>query len=419
MCIRPTFFLDRLIRVQREQRLSVDELEHRQWQRFEKMLHHAAAHSPFYKRKFRLAGLQPEDIRGRDDLATIPFTTREELRSSEQFVSELVDSKSLRESYSSGSTGQSVRSFFGDEAWLIGKYLLKMRARIACGVRPWDRVALIKASQFHNSGFARLVLRQQSFSLHESPERTLAALRRYSPTVIYGFPGHFSHLADIPAPGLRLKSIFTSGEMLSGKVRKKIEAAFGAPVYDVYGCTELKEVAWECPERCGYHINSDWLLVESLPSTVPDEPDHMLAITSLYNFDMPLIRYRLGDTGRMLGGQCRCGRSLPLMAPGFGRSMDYFYLSDGRLISPYTLSGVVELVTGVSQFQLRQLARDTVQVLVVPAADAYSGLAERMTAALQPLLPGTELRIKCVDAIPREPSGKYRKAISLVAKETS
>ena len=63
MRIRPTFFLDRLIRVQREQYLSVDELEHRQWQRFKKMLLHAAVHSPFYRRKFKLAGLEPDDIK--------------------------------------------------------------------------------------------------------------------------------------------------------------------------------------------------------------------------------------------------------------------------------------------------------------------------------------------------------------------
>ncbi len=40
-------------------------------------------------------------------------------------------------------------------------------------------------------------------------------------------------------------------------MRKFIEKNFGAEVFDIYGCTEIKEIAWECEKHEGYHINED------------------------------------------------------------------------------------------------------------------------------------------------------------------
>jgi phenylacetate-CoA ligase len=416
MAVRPDIFASRLIRVQRDQWLSRDELAARQWQRFKIMLDYAAAHSPFYRRKFSRAGLLPDDIRDRDDLSSIPLTTRDELESSTALITDSHDRKTLHESASSGSTGQNVRSYFNDEAWLIGKYLLKIRARLACGVRPSDRIAMIRIGTSHNGPLAEIALRQRSFSVEDSLEETLARLNRYSPTVLQGFPEHFARLARHAEQLPTVKRIFTSGEMLSDNTRETIETSFGVPIYDIYGCTEVKEIAWECPEQDGYHINSDQLLVETLPSAGPQDPEGMLAVTSLYNFAMPLIRYRLGDTGRLIDGQCACGRGLPMMAPEFGRSMDYFQLPDDRHVSPYTLSGAVEQVSRVRQFQVWQTQRDEVVVKVVPSGGRDPALPQRLQAALQPLLPGVSVKMDWVDEIPREPNGKYRKVISLVSQ---
>ena len=52
------------------------------WQsaRLRAQVRHAAAHSPFYKRKFTAAGVDPSRIRGLADLARLPFTTKDELK---------------------------------------------------------------------------------------------------------------------------------------------------------------------------------------------------------------------------------------------------------------------------------------------------------------------------------------------------
>ncbi len=81
-------------------------------------------------------------------------------------------------------------------------------------------------------------------------------------------PNHLFRLAqeiehkklDIPS----VNRIFTSSEYLEPGMRKFIEEAFGAEVFDIYGCTEMKEIAWECEKHEGYHINEDDVYVEIL-----------------------------------------------------------------------------------------------------------------------------------------------------------
>jgi phenylacetate-CoA ligase len=410
MPIAPHIAAGLALRIRREQWLDRAELERRQWSRFRKVLRHAFESSPFYARKYREAGLTPDDVRDRRDLERIPVVTRAELRYPEELVPERWRPESMRHSFSSGSTGESVKTYFDPEAWLIGKHLLKLRGRWACGVRPWDRAALFQACSFSNSRFRSRVLRQQSFSVHPPAEEIFPDVRRFKPTVLWGFPSHFRELAEVWTPDLKPAMIFTGGEMLDDETRRAIEKGLGATVYDIYGCTELKEIAWECPAREGYHVNSDWLLVETAG------PDDDLAVTSLYNYGMPLIRYRLGDTGRFLDRDCSCGRTLPLMAPGFGRSVDYFHLPSGGRVSPYTLINNVEVLPEIRQFQIVQESLDRVVVKVVPSPQYGDGSDRRVRSVLLSDLPDVTIEIRTVERIPKEASGKYRMALSRIGR---
>ncbi len=392
-----------------DQRRSREELDSLQWQRFQRLLHHATRNSPFYRKKFAAAGISPHDIRCREDLRHLPITKREDLRNARELVVDGADPDKMHRSFSSGSTGQSVETFFDPEAWIIGKTLLKARARFACGVRPWHRIALFQATGFRNSPVRRLIKRQISFSALDPIEKILPRLRSYKPHVLYGFPGHFRMLAEKGGDFLRPTMVITSGEMLNSETRRIIQEAFRAPVYDVYGSTEVKEIAWECPRGEGYHLNSDWLLLETGDRlTSGDDADRVLLVTSLYNYGMPMIRYQIGDTGRMLEKSCSCGRSLPLMAPGFGRSVEYFVLPDGSLISPYTLINPLEELQGIAQFQLIQDDRTCVVVCVVPVDSYDDSLKEMILNTITPLLPGLRLAVVPVDKIPPESNGKYR-----------
>src|SRR5262249_30861454 len=52
------------------------------WQsaRLREQVRHAAARSPFYRRKFKAAGIDASRIRGLPDVHRLPFTTKDELK---------------------------------------------------------------------------------------------------------------------------------------------------------------------------------------------------------------------------------------------------------------------------------------------------------------------------------------------------
>ena len=125
-------------------------------------------------------------------------------------------------------------------------------------------------------------------------------------------------------------------------------------MYDVYGSTEFKEVAWECDRHEGYHINEDEVIVEILRMENPSlqELSAILCITDLRNKVMPLIRYQMYDKGMLINEKCNCGRTFALMKPYAGRSSEYIILPNDEILSPYLFTTSIEKIKGLLQYQV-------------------------------------------------------------------
>lgn len=418
MLERFPFLILEFLQLERRQWLPKEQIEELQWRRLKKVLKHAYDNTEFYKKKFKDAGLTPDDIKQREDLENIPLTTREDLRRPEQLMAKGFDKNKMNFSTTSGSTGRRTTTYFDKRGWLIGKFLLKLRARIASGLRPSDRLAVFSEGKTHNSFFKQFFLRQRFFSIFDPIEKHIPEIEIYNPSAMYGFPSYFSLLADRKTDRINASRIFTSSEMLDPKTRGKIEGSFKAELFDIYGCTELKEIAWECQKHNGYHINCDWLLVEFIrDGKVAVEEEGSIIVTSLYNYGMPLIRYEVGDTGRLLERRCRCGRELPLMAPAIGRSVDYFILPDNSMISPYAMTCAIENIGGMKQYQIVQEEKSLVIANVIPNSQFKEESKQNIESNLEHVLPGATVHVNLVEEIAREKNGKYRIVISKVKKE--
>ena len=395
-------------RLHHDQWRSPAELDRLQWRRLGALLSHAQASSPFWRERFAALGAAPADIRTRADLARLPVTTRADLRKPDHLLATGFARDRLKAAMTSGSTGRRTISYFDRDAWMIGKHLLKLRARHACGLRPTDRLALFQEADpgRRDTGFGGRV---RSFSIHVPPERIAADVAAFAPTVLYGFPGHLLRLGLAAAGRLRPRLVFTSGELLDRATRRQIETLFAARLFDVYGSTEAKEIAWECPAGAGYHVNADWLVVETVPaSDRPGARGGRILVTSLYNRAMPLIRYELGDSGVLLDEPCPCGRGLPLMRPTLGRCVDYFVLADGVTITPYDLTCAIEHLPGLARYQIIQRSRSRVEVLVEPGAGFEPSVGSAIQSALRSVLHGLTPEVSVVDRLRHEPSGKFR-----------
>ena len=197
-------------------------------------------------------------------------------------------------------------------------------------------------------------------SVLQPAEIVAAQLVAFAPDAVYGLPSTLREAGAILQGGgarFRIPLIFTSGELLHAGARAAISRAFQGRVFDIYGSSETKEIAWECPAG-GMHVNADVLRVEILDEDgrpLPEGAEGQIVVTSLVNHAMPLLRYRMGDRGSLLPGRCECGLAFPLLGVVTGREADMLELQGGRRVSPYALTCALERVGQVLRYQITQL----------------------------------------------------------------
>ena len=141
-----------------------------------------------------------------------------------------------------------------------------------------------------------------------------------------------------------------------------------------------------------------------------------LVCTGLFNADMPLIRYRVGDRGSLPADEatCSCGRGLPVIKAIEGRVDDVLYTRDGRRIG--RLDPVFKADMPIVEAQIIQETLDRVRIKYVPAADYKPETGEMMAQRLRERMGAVEVILEAVEEVPRTSSGKFRAVISLVNK---
>jgi phenylacetate-CoA ligase len=378
-----------------------------------------AARTGFYRRRLDVAGVGRDDlmleISPDEVLAALPPAGKSELREAGTDI--LLGGRirpEWRSSSSSGSTGEPFRVYYDPRAWAALKILVKLRARRACGTRPSDRVALLDAVRPSHPP-ASATARVAHISVLQPGSRIAAELAGFRPDTIYGLPSALLEAAEelrLAGRRLQVRRVFTSGELLRPAARQAIAEAFGARVFDVYGSSETKEIAWECPAG-GMHVNVDVVRIEVLDDTnrpVPCGVEGNLVATLLVNRAMPLLRYRIGDRGSLSPERCACGHPFPLLGVVTGRRADVLVLAGGHRVSPYKLTCAMELVGDVLRYQVTQLepARLRVRAILDPAADR-NRIAGRIRSVMRGEVASfLETDVEFVDRLPTGPRAKFR-----------
>src|SRR5690606_6507959 len=134
-----------------------------------------------------------------------------------------------------------------------------------------------------------------------------------------------------------------------------------------------------------------------------------LALTSLVNRAMPLIRYRIGDLGKLTEGFCECGSSAPWLEQVAGRETELLELPDGRRISPYELSTSIEAHGAIARYRLvlEGSRRLEVQYRLRPGGVPLD--VEALAREIARIV-GDELTLSflAVDGFERTPAGKHK-----------
>jgi phenylacetate-CoA ligase len=148
-----------------------------------------------------------------------------------------------------------------------------------------------------------------------------------------------------------------------------------------------------------------------------------IVITLLTNFAMPLIRYRIGDTGVWSEQSCTCGRHWPLIKKVTGRVDDTFISEEGARIDGGYFTQLLYFRAWIQKFQVVQEDYDHIRFFIVPYKEEnkpYQKYTDELTEIKQKVnvVMGNSCKVEFefVNEIKKTSSGKYRYIISKKAE---
>ena len=419
-----------LVRALSLDRLSADadRVRRYQEQQLRRLVRHAYARVPFYRRWFDAAGVRPDEIITLDDLARLPVLTKAVLR--ETPVTERLDVQTTPEdcylTETSGSTGQptvilkDAHAIFSVAGWgspmMVSRWL---------GRRGWRMMTLLQRDQgtieaAMVSALPRILLRVAEADALADPSVQIAQINAFHPDLLISYPSTLRNLAlyarDRAVTVYQPASIIWTAEVLDPPTQALVRETFArSELFTAYGSTEAGLTALECAHHRGAHVISTRAIVELLADgkpVPPGEPGEVV-VTDLTNFASPVIRYSgLGDVARWSAARCPCGRALPLLEIIEGRRVDSFVLPTGKIVHPYTLTWAMKDVPGILQYQLVQDEPDRVRVLLARIDTDGQKAAEGIIGALGAILgPGVSIEVQPVSEIPRLPGERTPRVV--------
>ena len=427
------------------------ELEQFQLKRLQEIVAHAYTSVELYRRKWREAGVIPDDIKTLADIVKLPVITRDDFRHSPE--SDILSRRfKPHECYTvgtSGSSGSPVKMFVDkDKALLDLAVNLPQHMAghnpitIASGLRDLFLrknirfMSIIEEKQTSYESLYSRVFRQMKHTLIDSsrtPSEHISAINSKRPLCLMTYPSVLRNICLTIKAGANLNHqptlIMFTAEVLDQPLRKLIKSIFKAELMDVYAATETGFMAAECRAHDGQHLLAWKVIVELLDENdreVSPDQSGRVVITDLFNRATPIIRYAgLGDYALRKSEPCFCGSLLQRLARIDGRFVDSVILPNGQIIHPYSLTQVLKDVPYIGKFQIRQERREYVRVLLVKdsikeaagisfARDSKWG--QIILQQFEQIFAGQiKVDLETVSDIPRRPgSHKFATVLSLV-----
>ena len=137
-------------------------------------------------------------------------------------------------------------------------------------------------------------------------ELQIELIRTLRPTVWAGMASYGLQLAQVAErmgfdlAGSSVKTFLTAAEPVSAGKRERIEALWGAELYDQFGCTEGSFMASESEAHDGMHLWTDMFDIEVVDENTgeptPEGEHGILVMTPYWNNEMtPFLRWETGD----------------------------------------------------------------------------------------------------------------------------
>jgi len=415
-----------------DEALERDSWSEQQWtdwrsSRLEHLLERAARKVPFYREQWQRRRRRG-DRASWSYLENWPILEKESLRSNPlSFVADDCRLSKMFREHTSGTTGTSLDLWFSRESVRQWYALFEARCRHWYGLTRRDRWAILggqlvtPAKQKNppfwvwNAGLNQLYLSSYHLAPNSIPAY-LDALAKYRIKYILGYPSAIYTLASeavrLKRDDLKMEVAIANAEPLYDFQCEMISSAFDCPVRETYGMAEMAAAASECGHG-SLHQWPDTGIIEAYHESGSEIADFIC--TGLINSDMPLIRYRVGDGGKLSDRSCTCGRQLPLIDKIEGRSDDLLYTVDGRRVG--RMDPVFKGGLPIREAQIIQTTLRSVTVRYVPAQDARDDAVSILTERIRDRMGDISVVFEAVSEIARTDRGKFRAVICQVSPD--
>jgi phenylacetate-CoA ligase len=306
------------------------------------------------------AGLGPESIRTIDDIAKLPFTTKQDLRDNYPFGLFAVPmSEIVRVHASSGTTGKpTVVGYTRNDIATWSEVMA--RTLTSAGANRNDFIQVAYGYGLFTGGLG-LHYGGEKIGASVIPisggntVRQIQLMHDFGSTVLACTPSYALFLAEaiqdsgIKREDLKLKVGVFGAEPWTENMRREIEDKLRIKAIDIYGLSEVigPGVASECLVQEGLHISEDHFYPEIIdPEThevLPAGSRGELVFTTITKEGLPLIRYRTRDLTRLNYDTCKCGRTMVRMEKCLGRSDDMLIIRGVNLFPSQVESVLLEM----------------------------------------------------------------------------
>ncbi len=393
---------------------------------------HAYKHVPYYHDLFDNNGINPHSIKSENDLQNIPVTRKKDILNNPQsFMADNANTFHPMKHHTGGTTGRPMFYYNDRKSWALN-WALKMytfeQAGFHFGV---DKLAVMAGGSLipgKSSGMKHKVWRwvNNYYTMpisHLSPQvmdEYIDGLIKNKIQFLRGYPSAVSSFAEYIVYSNRfvpLKAVFTTAEMLYPHQRAIIKVAFGCDTWDTYGCGDGMGQAVDCKAHDKMHVFEQVSIMQIVNNkgyeVMPGEEGEVV-LTSLYDYAMPFIRYAPGDYALKGIGACSCECTSKTINKIIGRTSDVFRFSNGRIVNGLSFP-IEELTDEVKRFQIVQVERDVVEVLL----EEKSTLSKERIEKLKRIVgyhcgEGVNVVVKVVDRIEVPTSEKFRYVVSRV-----
>jgi phenylacetate-CoA ligase len=285
--------------------------------------------SPRVKKMFDERNINPTEIKTAKDLERLPVISREQLVKLEM--------EDLPFGGFSAKDVMTDRIFTSPgpvyEPHLTEKDPIWARGYYAAGFRKGDVVLnafsyhMVAAGLTFHSGLRRVGATVIP-SGASSTENQVQLIRDLRATGYTGTPSFLmAIIKKAEEMGYNFKNDFKVrrasfvAEPLQPSLREKFEKEYGIDTYQMYGATEVGDIAYECQAKNGWHICEEVIVEIVDPATgkqvTPGELGEVV-VTRLNNLFF-LFRFGTGDLSKLIKERCPCGRASLRLAGISGR----------------------------------------------------------------------------------------------------